>query len=151
MATREAQNVFKSLCEMLDSNDLGYKKDEEKLSVQIKFKGEDIPMTFDIHVDEKRDLVVIRSMLPFKAEDDRLVEMTIAICQINYVLADGSFDIDVRDGELSFKLTSSYKSSLLSKSSLEYMIGISCATVDRYNDKLMEVNAGFLNPFDITK
>ena len=65
--------------------------------------------------------------------------------------ADGSFDLDIRDGELSFKLTSSYMDSLLSKDALNYMFAMACMIVDRYNDRLVLVNEGLLNPFEVVE
>lgn len=147
---REARNVYESVMKMLDKHNFNYKRDDDNLVINIKMHGDDIPMDFTLKVDQKRDLVIVSSMLPFKFNMDRVVAGAVAVCNINYLLADGSFDLDVRDGELSFKLTSSYKDSLLSEESLEYMFGIACGTVDKYNDKLLLISEGHMDPFSIT-
>lgn len=147
---REARNVYESIMKMLDKHNFNYKPDDDNLVINIKMHGDDLPMDFVLKVDAKRDLVIFSSMLPFKFNLDRVVAGAVAVCSINYLLADGSFDLDVRDGELSFKLTSSYKDSLLSEESLEYMFGIACGTVDKYNDKLLLISEGHMDPFSIT-
>lgn len=148
---KEARNVYECVAQMLDEKQYKYKRDDENLEIRIVLRGEDIPMDFSLKIDSERDLVIFSSILPFKIKGESLVAAAVAVCNINYYLADGSFDLDVRDGELSFKLTSSYKDSLLSKESLTYMFELACFTLDKYNDKLLFVNEGQMSPFDVTE
>ncbi len=148
---KEAKNVYAALLEMLTDNNFHFEKDDENLSVKITMSGHDIGMDFKLEIDAERQLVVYTSLLPFKFKEDSIVAGAIAVCLINFSLADGSFDLDIRDGELSFKLTSSYMDSLLSKDALNYMFAMACMIVDRYNDRLVLVNEGLLNPFEVVE
>ena len=76
--------------------------------------------------------------------EDKRVDGAIAVCAANYGLVDGSFDYDLRDGEIRFRLTSSYRESALSEDLFEYMIMVSAATVDQYNDKFFMIAKGIM-------
>jgi hypothetical protein len=60
-------------------------------------------------------------------------------------LKDGSFDYDINDGEIRFRLTSSYRESILSKELFVYMIGVSIGTIDQYNDKFFMLSKGVMS------
>ncbi len=141
---KNAQSVFATLCKSLDEINWKYERNDEKLIVRFIVNGDDIPMEFIMAVDEERDLVRMLSRLPFSFSEERRVEGAIATCQINYVLADGSFDYDISKGTVYFRLTTSYKGSLISTNVLRYMVECACYTVDKYNDKLLMIEKGML-------
>ena len=68
--------------------------------------------------------------------------MALAVNMINSSIIDGSFDYNILNGNLLFRLTSSFKNSLISENAFEYIIYISCSTVDKYNDKLDSLAKG---------
>ena len=139
---KKAQAVFDSLCEMLDSKKGRYEKHEDDLVVTFIVGGDDIPMQMIMNVDADRELVRLLSPIPVIFEDDKRVEGVIATCQANYRLADGSFDYDFKEGKILFRMTSSYRDSLISKELLEYMMGCAAITVDEYNDKFLMLAKG---------
>ena len=139
---KNARNMFNTLCGMLDEKDFHYEIHEEDLVVTFGMSGEDIPMHFVINIDAERDLIRVLSRLPFEFAEDKRVDAAIAICQINYRLADGSFDFDYKKGYVTFRMTSSYKDSLISMGVFEYMIAVASFTIDEYNDKLLMLAKG---------
>lgn len=145
---KNAQNVYNTLCEMLDEKEVHYEKHVEDLVVVFAMKGDDFPIQFIVNIDAKRQLVRVLSPLPVTFEDDKRVEGAIATSQINYRLADGSFDYDYAKGKVYFRMTSSFADSLLSKDLFEYMIAVSSYTVDDYNDKLYMLAKGKLSVED---
>lgn len=138
------ENYF-ALCETLDKMDWKYTKEEDELIVRVGVSGDDIPMDFIIKIDEKRQLIRVLSFLPFKFDGKSIVDGSIATSQINYLLADGSFDFDVSDGSVLFRMTASYNDSLISRLLLVHMINYSCTVVDKYNDKLMMLANGLID------
>ncbi len=148
---KNAQNVFKTLCEMLDEKKVHYDKHEDELVVTFIMGGKDIPMQLIINVDEERELIRLISPIPVVFEEDKRVEAAIATCQANYYLADGSFDYDFEQGEITFRLTSSYIDSLISKDLLEYMVVITGIAVDEYNDKFLMLAKGMISVQDFFK
>lgn len=139
---KSAQNVYNTLCELLDEKELRYEKHVEDLVVAFTMRGDDFPMQFIVNIDAKRQLVRVLSPLPVTFEDDKRVEGAIATSQINYRLADGSFDYDYAKGKVIFRLTSSFADSLLSKDLFEFMLAVAMYTVDDYNDKLYMLAKG---------
>ena len=74
-----------------------------------------------------------------------------AVCVANYGLINGSFDYDLSDGEIRFRLVSSYRESILSEALFNYMIVVSAGTVDDYNDKFLMVSNGMMSAEDFIK
>ncbi len=141
---KKAKTVFDSLCSMLDGKKGRYDKHEDDLVVTFIVGGDDIPMHMIIKVDAERELVRLVSPIPVVFEDDKRVEGAIATSQVNYRLADGSFDYDFREGKVLFRMTSSFRDSLISEDLLEYMMGCASYTVDEYNDKFLMLAKGMI-------
>ena len=141
---KEAKKVFDSLVKMLDERDWNYEKHEDELLIRSGIKGEDLPIEFLMVIKPKNQLVQFLSKLPFSFPDDKRVDGAIAICVANYGLIDGSFDYDINDGEIIFRLNSSYRESVLGPDLFEYMIMVSASTIDNYNDKFFMLAKGMM-------
>ena len=142
---KEAKVVYDSLCDMLDEKGIRFEKDVEEMSIHLVMRGEDLPVEIFVVVDADRKLIRAFSPMPFAFSAPKRVEGAIATCQANYRLVDGSFDYNVKDGRIIFRLTSSYRQSLISKELLTYMIACLCYTVDDYNDKFLMIDRGQLS------
>ena len=135
----KAKEVFDALVNMLDTRDWKYDKFEEDLVIKSGIKGEDLPIEFLIVVKPNNQVVQLLSRLPFQIPEDKRVDAAIAICVANNGLVDGSFDYDISDGDITFRLTCSYRESYLSADLFEYMILVSAGTIDDYNDKFFMI------------
>lgn len=140
-----AQKNYATLCTMLDGNDWHYKKDDAKLKIECGAQGDDLPMDISIRIDSDRQLVVLLSHLPFVVSEDKRLDIAVATSVINYKLVDGSFDFDIEDGHMFFRMTSSYRESELAKEVFFYMLMCSCQTIDEYNDKLLMLAKNMLS------
>lgn len=136
---KQAKIAYETLLQMLDEDGWRYEKDEEKLTISCKARGEDIPIDVRMEVEPQRQLIFFLSILPFPVPENRRAEMAVAVTRANFGIVDGSFDYDFVNGMIIFRLTASFRESLISKELLKYMIYVSCGTVDDYNDKLMMV------------
>ena len=144
MNMRKAQEVFNTLVHMLDTRGWKYEKHEEELLIKSGIKGEDLPVEFIVVVNPRNEVVQFLSSLPFNMPDEKRVDGAIAVCIANYGLVDGSFDYDLRDGEIRYRLTSSYRESTLGEDLFEYMIMVAASTVDKYNDKFFMIAKGMM-------
>ena len=142
---KKAVEVYDTLCSMLDNIGWKYDKVEEKLMVKSGVKGDDLPIDFLVVVKPRNQVVQFISSMPFNMPEDKRVEGALAICTANYGLVDGSFDYDLSDGQILFRLTSSYRESLLSEALFEYMIMVSASTIDKYNDRFFMLAKGMLS------
>ena len=141
---RKAREVFQTLVKMLDTRNWKYEKHEDKLLIKSGIKGDDLPVEFIVVVKPRNEVVQFISQLPFNMPEDKRVDGAIAICVANYGLVDGSFDYDITDGSITFRLTSSYRSSNLGLDLFEYMIMVAASTVDSYNDKFFIISKGVM-------
>lgn len=142
--TARANEVFASLCQMLDERDWKYSKEEDQLRVNGVIHGEDIPIEFIMLVEKDMEFVQFLSILPFEVPEDKRAEMAIAVCAANYGFANGSFDFNVMgSGKLIFRLTTSYRGdSKLSADLFEYMLLVAAMSTDKYNDKFFLLSKG---------
>lgn len=132
---RHARSVYATICETFDDRNWSYDRDDEELIIRSGVQGDDLPMHLRIKVEPNLQIVSLYSHLPFDISEDDLVMMSVAVCAANLNMVNGNFDFNIRNGNLLFRMTSSFKESLLSKEMFEYMIDIACMTVDHYNDK----------------
>ena len=136
---KQAQAVYKALCAMLDERGWRYTKDESELLIRCGAQGEDLPMEIMIRVDVERQIVTLLSPMPFTVPDARRTALAVAVTLANNGMVDGSFDYDYLTGRILFRMTSSYRQSLIGKKMFAYMLDCSCYTIDEYNDKFLAV------------
>lgn len=136
---KQAKVAFDTLCQMLDENEWHYDKDSENMTISCGAQGEDLPMKLTVKVNADRQLISLFSDLDFSIPEEKRVEIALAVSAINAVLADGSFDYNFLDGSLLFRMTSSFRESLIGKDVFEYLVYVSCHTIDDYNDKLLMI------------
>ncbi len=148
---KQAKTTFDTLCATLDDFDLKYKKDEEELGVYFTITGDDLPIGFFAQIDVERQLVRVQSDVEVAIPEDKRVELGIVISIINYALAEGCFDYNFLDGSISYRITASYRGSLLSKAVFEYILKATISIVERHNDQFLMIAKGKLSWQDIAK
>ncbi|MBQ3015663.1 MAG: YbjN domain-containing protein [Clostridia bacterium] len=142
---KKAREVYASLISMLDSINWSYEKEEEKLIIRSGVNGDDLPVEFLVVVNPKNEVVQFISQLPFNAPEDKRIDLSIAVNVANWGLCDGSFDYNVTDGRIIFRMTSSYRESVLGEELFKYLIMVAASTVDRYNDKFFMISKGMIS------
>ena len=140
-----AKEAFYAVCNMLDSANLKYDTDESELKVICGIQGDDFPVRMQILIDEDHTLVALYSQMPFDVPEDKRIEFALAISKVNNSLADGSFDYDMRDGSILFRLTLSYLDSVIGNDAFFYQLLVSFKTIDEYNDKFFMLSKGAIS------
>lgn len=143
-----AQKTYETLCATLDSHDWHYKKNEKHLSIECGAQGEDLPIEIKIRVDPSRQLIVLLSHLPFIIPEDKRLDVALATSLVNNHLVDGSFDYDITDGQMFFRMTNSFIESEIGNELFTYMLMVSCHTIDDYNDKFFMLGKGAISMED---
>lgn len=139
---KEAKNVFRTIIKAFDSEDYKYTVNEEELTVTITFKTDDLSATFKFIVDAERDLVRLLSFLPLSFSEEKRVDGALATVVANHNMINGSFDFDLSDGEIVFKMTTSYRGGVIDEACILYMLNVSLNMVDRYNDRFYDLSLG---------
>ena len=145
MHMQEARQVYNNLVNMLETRDWKFERFDDDLVIRSGIKGEDLPIEFIIFIKPQNQVIQFISKLPFSVPEDKRVEAAVAVSIANYGLVDGSFDYDINDGELRYRLTSSYRASLIGDDLFEYMIMCAASTVDDYNDRFFMLCKGMID------
>ena len=143
--TQLALDTFATICMALDENDWKYKKDGENLVIECGAQGDDLPMDLTIKVDARRQFVMLFSRMPFVIQEDKRLDMAVAVSAVNNALADGCFDYDVLTGRMYFRMTNTFMDSKMDREVFTYMLYCSCQTIDEYNDKFLMLAKGMLD------
>lgn len=138
----EAKKAYDSIVSFLDSMNWKYDKNDDDMTVMTGVSSNDIPIKLFYRVHEKNQLIQIYSHMPFSVPEDKRIEMGIAINVANYNFIDGSFDYNIKNGNILFRMTQSYIGMPLSNDVHDYMLHILTTTVDEYNDKFMKIADG---------
>ena len=139
-----AKKVYATLCEALDARNWKYEKVDDDLLVHFSVNGDDLPIQYIIFVDVDRQLIRLLSHMSFDISEDKRIDGAIATCHATYGLRDGSFDYDLSDGKIVYRMTSAFLDNEVPVSVIQYMIDFTGAVVDKYNDKFFALNKGFL-------
>lgn len=140
-----AKEVYETLCQAIENRNWTCEKEEDKLLVHFSVNGDDIPMKFIIVVDVKRQLITSLSPLPFTMSEEKRIDGAIAACVASFGMVDGSFDYDLSNGRISFRMTASFRDSKIGDGLFQYLMSCSCAMVDKYNDQFLAIDKGILS------
>ncbi len=144
----KGKKIFRQMCDAFESFGLKFARDEEKLRTNFIMNGDDLPMHCFVRIDAERELIIFQSPLTFNFSKDKMVEGAVAICSINYLLRYGGFDLDIRDGQILFRLVASYRDSVIGNELFKVILGTAIGTTDEYNDKLKALNEGEMRATD---
>ncbi|MGN1372499.1 MAG: YbjN domain-containing protein [Candidatus Coproplasma sp.] len=138
----QAKKVYSTMVRALNAKNWKFIEKAEDLTIVSSCSGEDITMNFIIKIDAKREVIKFISSMPFNIVEDKRVDAAIAVCVANYGLVNGSFDFDINDGEIRFRLSTSYCGCEVGEGFFMDMMGTALTTTDRYNDKFLMLGNG---------
>ena len=138
----EAQALYNTLCQTLDNMKWGYSKEEDVFVVRTKAIGNDLTMDLLIKIDPDRQVMYLKSPMPFTVPESLRDTLAKAVIMANYTMLNGSFEYDLSDGYIAFKMVVPYMESILSERVCHYMIMISCQMTDQFNDKFEALAVG---------
>lgn len=147
----QAQYVYSRICEALDERNWRYEKDEERLLVHFGVNGDGLPIKFIIMADAQRQVLRVFSPLSFEMSEEKRMEGAVATCAVNYGMADGYFDYDLSNGQIVFRATAGFRQSVIGVGLVQYLIELTCAMVDKYNQKFLALDKGVMSIADFIK
>lgn len=137
-----AKALYKTLCQTLDNMKWHYNKEEENFIIRTSAVGDDLSMKIMIRIDAERQVMYLKSPMPFNIHENVRDLMGKAILIANYSMLNGSFEFDFSDGYLAFKMVIPYMESIISEAVCKYMIVLSCSMTDKFNDKFQALSEG---------
>ena len=148
---KEAKALYNTLCETLNNMKWTYTKEEEKLIVRTSAVGDDLSMKLMIKIDAERQVMYLKSPMPFAIPEYTRDFLGKAVLIANYSMLNGSFEFDYSDGYLAFKMVVPYMESIISEAVCKYMIVLSCSMTDKFNDKFQALSEGRMSLADFEK
>ena len=139
---KEAKSLYKTLCNTLDKMKWTYDKEEENLIIRTGAVGDDLSMKIMIRIDAERQVMYLKSPMPFAIPQNKRETVGKAVLLANYSMLNGSFEFDFSDGYLAFKMVVPYMESIISEAVCKYMIVLSCTMTDKFNDKFKKLVDG---------
>ncbi|MDO5336558.1 MAG: YbjN domain-containing protein [Eubacteriales bacterium] len=140
-------NIIEAVRDFLDADDWHYDYNAEKQIIEcgakVKCKLKNIRLL--ISFNDKGYTVFAR--IPISAEEDTMNDVMRYITMANYGLRNGNFELDVRDGELRYKVyTNCADLEELPKRMIQDSIYIPWIMVERYGNGLAALCMGFSTP-----
>ena len=128
----EAKTMYNTLCQTLDNMNWHYTKEEDKFIVRTSAVGQDLTMKLFMKIDEDKQVMYLKSPMPFDVPTYVRDKITTAVVLANYTMHNGSFEFDLSDGYLAFKMVVPYMESIISERVCHYMINLSCNMTDKF-------------------
>lgn len=146
-----AKQVYELFKQDLTNGKIKYEPHDDDLVISMTVHGEDLPQPTLIMVDEDREVVRLLSPLPSKIPEDKRMEAAVAVATANYGLVNGSFDYDMSDGEIRYRVCQSYAGTVLNEETVRYLLGVIFITTDKYNDLFFMLGKGMISLEDFLK
>lgn len=133
MLDTQKQFAFEDLVAILQEDGVKFTSREEEGFLMAGFSGgRHGPVQLLARVDGQRDVLTLSFRLPLTIPEDKRLEMAEAVTRANYGLVVGSFEMDMRDGELNYKVVVPIDEAMLSHAQFRHCMGAALMTVQRY-------------------
>ena len=140
----DASKVYNDLCTHLTARGWKYTRHDDDKVITLNMRGDDLPIEMILFVKEKQQVVSLISPIPSKAPEDKRIDAAVAVNVANYGIVCGSFDYDISDGEIRWRITLPYRDAAITKDQVEYLVMASANLIDEYNDKFLILNKGMM-------
>ena len=142
---KSAKFTYRTLLYAVEKKGWTCGKNDNNLSIDYGVNGDNLHMDFDVSIDAERQLVRLISKIPLKFDLKRIVAGAISICTANYFLSGGSFDLDISNGNIMYRITTSYRDSNISYEALIFLMDYAAWAIDKFFEALQAVANGKMN------
>ena len=139
-----AKKAYSDLCTHLDAIGLKYTRHDDDKVITLTLRGDDLPIEMILAVRERQEVIQLLSYIRPKTPEDKCIDAAVAVNVANYGLIFGSFDYDISDGEICWRAVLPYRDAAITKDQVDYLVMVSAATIDKYNDRFLMLNKGMM-------
>lgn len=143
--SEKALKVYQQFQDHLTAHNFEFDTHDDDLVITLTVHGDSMRKLTIIRVLDDRDLVQVISPSPSKVSEEKRIDGAIAVAVANYGMVNGSFDYDMNDGEIRFRVTQSYRDTELSDELIGYMLRVTFATTDKYNSSFYLLGKGLIS------
>jgi len=149
MNEQMAEHIYESTKEILDEREISYEAEQEEdtgdYTVVFNYRGEDMNHRMVIRAMGRRGMLTFSEALYFEVDKKNLPKLIDACNRINTVLMLGTFYYDGEDS-VRFYNPLLFSNSSVSKETVDELMLRSISIIEEYDDKLLAVNKGYLDP-----
>lgn len=133
----EANNIF-TLTFSLSKTKLG------RTDIRILVR----PTTSDPNVCHR---LVSYGQISLHADNDCMAQVAEYLHRANYGLNLGNFELDVRDGEIRYKVSMNVRDAMVGQDAIDDMLALPVSMFNKYGNGLLAVTMGMMSPEDALK
>lgn len=137
-----AKQVYQLVVNHLEERNFHFDRHDDDLVITMTVRGDDLPQPTVIRVIEELQVLQVLSPLPVRMPEEKRADAAVAVAVANYGMVNGSFDLDMADGEIRFRATQSFRECELTDETIKYILGITFVTTDKYNDRFFMLGKG---------
>lgn len=137
-----ATSVYNAAVSDLESKGYGVEREDDKLTAYCYVDSDVFPISFAVTVDAEKQMLSLISSLEITFPQDSLTDGAVAACITNCQLVDGAFEFDYVTGDLMFRISSSFKGSVISADVFRYLFNRMHATILTYGSELAKLAKG---------
>ncbi|NLW16708.1 MAG: YbjN domain-containing protein [Firmicutes bacterium] len=136
--------LYDAVTDWCNRNDWYYEVLEEGEAIRCGFNGDNARFILLISVHGER--VMVRSVAPINVPSNKRPVIAELLTRANYGLAIGNFEMDFRDGEVSFKTSTTTGSEPMPDWLIQDLIFINCLMMDKYFPAIMQTIYSEVDP-----
>lgn len=102
----------------------------------------------DLRIQAQKNHLLIRSILPIKAEENVRPAVAEFLFRANYGMKVGGFDFDFNDGEISFRASFYCGEVAPTHEQIDHAIRVCLRMMERYGDGIVKIIYGLQSPKD---
>jgi hypothetical protein len=138
-----AEQVYQLIKSHLNSKNIRFDPHDDDKVITMTAQGDDLPMPVVIRVIGEREVLhIVSPLLAGKFPEDKRIDAAVALAAINNHLMNGSFDLDLDSGLVTYRVCQSFHDNDISEEQIHYLLAIVFITTDEYNDTLFMLAKG---------
>lgn len=134
---KAALKVAKIIRKHLDGRKWNYSVSSDELEFSFGVNTDALPFYYRIAVDAAKEVVYLSAKQNVFVPESKRIVMAMGICAINDHLVDGSFDFNVGDGSMLFRLVASYHDAEIGDAMVNYLINVAHSTFEDVNKSII--------------
>ena len=142
MKMADTKQVYQTAIKAFDEINWHYNRDDENQIITCNVSGEDLTIKIFYRVCTDRNIMYVKSAMPFTVNEKKRMELCVAVAIANFTMLNGSFELDISDGYLGFKILCPFMDMTPTTEVCKYLINLTCRMTDIYNDKFLAVANG---------
>lgn len=151
MADKDSVIMYRRLSDALDDLGWKYERDDMRLKINTSINCGGQTLNASVQMDDNKKLIYCYTQLNFEVEEEFRKAFSQGVCMVNMLIRNGSFDFSPKSGKCAFRMTSSYRDSIVGKEVLQYILLVATKIIDLYNAKLFMLATGKITLDELNK